>query len=149
MDVSQLRRLKELEAENARLKRMYADLSLTHHALPESEDQDVIAIIEKYIEDNPRRGFDKMYAALRQGSTSWGYVPTSPFLTDPVNRGGYACLTISSSGVYPCANPMIGFDSGRQIRPVRLQGATGNAIHPLSLRACRGAARAVGRTVVR
>ena len=28
MDVSQLRRLKELEAENARLKRMYADLSL-------------------------------------------------------------------------------------------------------------------------
>ena len=35
MDVSQLRRLKELEAENARLKRMYADLSLTHHALQE------------------------------------------------------------------------------------------------------------------
>ena len=30
MDISQLRRLKELEAENARLKRMYADLSLTH-----------------------------------------------------------------------------------------------------------------------
>jgi putative transposase len=28
MEVSQLRRLKELEAENARLKRMYADLSL-------------------------------------------------------------------------------------------------------------------------
>jgi putative transposase len=37
MDVSQLRRLKELEAENIRLKRMYADLSLTHHAL-----QDVV-----------------------------------------------------------------------------------------------------------
>ena len=35
MDVSQLRRLKELEAENARLKRMYADLSLTHQALQE------------------------------------------------------------------------------------------------------------------
>jgi putative transposase len=35
MDVSQLRRLKELETENARLKRMYADLSLTHHALQE------------------------------------------------------------------------------------------------------------------
>jgi putative transposase len=32
MDDSQQRRLKELEAENARLKRMYADLSLTHHA---------------------------------------------------------------------------------------------------------------------
>ncbi len=38
MDVSQLRRLKDLEAENAKLKRMYADLALTHHAL-----QDVIA----------------------------------------------------------------------------------------------------------
>jgi putative transposase len=33
MEVSQLRRLKELEGENARLKRMYADLSLTHQAL--------------------------------------------------------------------------------------------------------------------
>ncbi len=38
MDVSQLRRLKELEAENAKLKRMYAELALTHHAL-----QDVVA----------------------------------------------------------------------------------------------------------
>lgn len=37
MEVSQLRRLKELEAENVQLKRMYADLSLTHHAL-----QDVV-----------------------------------------------------------------------------------------------------------
>jgi putative transposase len=33
MHVSQLRRMKELESENGRLKRMYADLSLTHHAL--------------------------------------------------------------------------------------------------------------------
>ena len=29
---SQLRRLKELEIENARLKKMYADLSLVHEA---------------------------------------------------------------------------------------------------------------------
>jgi putative transposase len=36
MEVSQLRRLKELESENARLKRMYADLSLTHHALQDA-----------------------------------------------------------------------------------------------------------------
>jgi putative transposase len=35
MDLSQLRRLKELDAENARLKRIYADLSLTHHTLQE------------------------------------------------------------------------------------------------------------------
>jgi putative transposase len=36
MDVSQLRRLKELETENGRLKRMYADLTLTHHALQDA-----------------------------------------------------------------------------------------------------------------
>ena len=33
MSVSELSRLKELEAENHRLKRMYADLSLVHDAL--------------------------------------------------------------------------------------------------------------------
>lgn len=38
LNVSQLRRLKELETENGRLKKMYADLSLDHHAL-----KDVVA----------------------------------------------------------------------------------------------------------
>ena len=33
MDASALKRLKELEEENQRLKRMYADLSLEHQAL--------------------------------------------------------------------------------------------------------------------
>ena len=33
MDVSALKRLKELEEENRRLKQMYADLSLEHMAL--------------------------------------------------------------------------------------------------------------------
>ena len=33
LDVSALKRLKELEAENQRLKQMYADLSLEHKAL--------------------------------------------------------------------------------------------------------------------
>ena len=36
MSASDLRRLKDLEAENARLKRMYADLSLVHEALKET-----------------------------------------------------------------------------------------------------------------
>ena len=36
LDVSQLQRLKELESENARLKKMYAELSLTHHALQDA-----------------------------------------------------------------------------------------------------------------
>jgi putative transposase len=33
LDVNQLKRLKELEAENAKLKEMYADLSLEHKFL--------------------------------------------------------------------------------------------------------------------
>ena len=32
MEASDLRRMKHLDEENARLKRMYADLSLTHEA---------------------------------------------------------------------------------------------------------------------
>ena len=35
LSVSELRRIKELEAENARLKRMYADLSLVNETLKE------------------------------------------------------------------------------------------------------------------
>lgn len=33
MEVSEMKRLKELEGENRRLKQMYADLSLENHAL--------------------------------------------------------------------------------------------------------------------
>ena len=33
LEVSELRRLKQLEDENRKLKRMFADLSLEHHAL--------------------------------------------------------------------------------------------------------------------
>jgi len=33
MEVSQLRHLKDVESELSRLKRMYADLALEHHAL--------------------------------------------------------------------------------------------------------------------
>jgi hypothetical protein len=32
---------------------------------PARDDHDVIAMIEEYIRDNPRHGFDKMCAALR------------------------------------------------------------------------------------
>lgn len=39
MEVSQLRRLKDLESENNRLKRMYADLSLTHQALQDAVEK--------------------------------------------------------------------------------------------------------------
>ena len=36
MSTSELKRVKDLEVENARLKRMYADLSLVHDALKEA-----------------------------------------------------------------------------------------------------------------
>jgi putative transposase len=39
LDVSQLRRLKELEGENARLKKMFAELSLAHHALQDAVEK--------------------------------------------------------------------------------------------------------------
>ena len=39
MDASQLRGLKELEAENSRLKTMYAELSRTHHALQDAVEK--------------------------------------------------------------------------------------------------------------
>ena len=39
LDVSQLRKLKELESENAKLKKMYAELSLTHHALQDAVEK--------------------------------------------------------------------------------------------------------------
>jgi putative transposase len=39
MEISQLRRLKDLEGENNRLKRMYADLSLTHQALQDAVEK--------------------------------------------------------------------------------------------------------------
>ena len=35
LEVSELRRIKELEGEHAKLKRMYADLAMEHHALKE------------------------------------------------------------------------------------------------------------------
>ena len=36
LSVNELSRVKDLEAENARLKRMYADLSLSHEALKDA-----------------------------------------------------------------------------------------------------------------
>lgn len=39
LDVSQLRKLKELEGENNRLKKMYAELSLAHHALQDAVEK--------------------------------------------------------------------------------------------------------------
>jgi putative transposase len=39
MSSSQLKRLKELEKENAQLKKMYADVSLVHNALKDAVEK--------------------------------------------------------------------------------------------------------------
>lgn len=39
LDVNQLKRLKELESENSRLKKMFADLSLVHDALKDAVEK--------------------------------------------------------------------------------------------------------------
>ena len=45
MGVSDLTRRKELEAENARLKRMYAYLSLVHHALKDAVEKKLYVLM--------------------------------------------------------------------------------------------------------
>lgn len=39
LDANQLKHLKDLEQENSRLKRMYADLSLVHNALKDAMEK--------------------------------------------------------------------------------------------------------------
>jgi len=39
MDASQLKRLKEVVEENSRLKKMYAELSLVHHAFKDAVEK--------------------------------------------------------------------------------------------------------------
>ena len=39
LSVNELKRIKELEAENARLKKMYAELSLVHEALKDAVEK--------------------------------------------------------------------------------------------------------------
>jgi putative transposase len=39
LDASQLKRIRELEEENSKLKRMYAELSLVHHALKDAVEK--------------------------------------------------------------------------------------------------------------
>ena len=57
MEVSDIKRLKELEEENSRLKRMFADLSLKHEALKD--------IVEK----NYKAGSEARTRRLRQAAT--------------------------------------------------------------------------------
>jgi putative transposase len=39
MDVAELKKVKELEAENSKLKKMYAELSLLHYALKDAMEK--------------------------------------------------------------------------------------------------------------
>lgn len=47
MEASDVKRLKELEEENARLKRMYAELSLDHNILKDVATKKVGALLAK------------------------------------------------------------------------------------------------------
>lgn len=58
LSASELKRIKELERENARLKKMYADLSLVHDALKD-------AVEKKLLED-----YDLYYLSLK--CARWG-----------------------------------------------------------------------------
>lgn len=39
LEVNELKKMKDLESENSRLKRMYAELSLVHHALKDAVEK--------------------------------------------------------------------------------------------------------------
>ena len=39
LEVNELKKMKDLEAENSRLKRLYAELSLVHHALKDAVEK--------------------------------------------------------------------------------------------------------------
>ena len=41
LSASELKRIKELEQENARLKRMYAELSLVHHGFKDAVEKEL------------------------------------------------------------------------------------------------------------
>ena len=45
MDVNQLKKLKQLEAEHSRLKKMYAELSLMHHAIKDAIEKKAKSLI--------------------------------------------------------------------------------------------------------
>jgi putative transposase len=49
MEVNELQRMRELEQENDRLKKMYADLSLDHHILKDVISKKVGALPTKRV----------------------------------------------------------------------------------------------------
>ncbi len=65
VSVNELKRMKELEAENATLKRMYADLALENAA--------VIAALGAMVEKRPRWGFWKCYDRMRIDGYPWNH----------------------------------------------------------------------------
>jgi hypothetical protein len=53
LDVSQLRRLKELESENSKLKKMYAELSLAQDAFKDVEVLGDLALRQYLMANSP------------------------------------------------------------------------------------------------
>ncbi|MFZ3151240.1 MAG: IS3 family transposase [Anaerolineaceae bacterium] len=87
MDTSSLRRLKELEEENQRLKRMYAELSLERQACgmlnlsrsvyryqaKKGGDEEIAKALLELTSRKPRWGFGKMQDYLRNEAHGWNH----------------------------------------------------------------------------
>ncbi|WP_240773456.1 IS3 family transposase [Pontibacter sp. SGAir0037] len=83
LEVKELKRMKELEEENARLKKMFAELSLVHHALKD-------AVEKKPLEPDEKKalvGFmvEEHGVSVRQACKAAG-LPRSSYQYSPVER---------------------------------------------------------------
>lgn len=75
LDLSRLRRLKELEAENSRLKKTFAELSLTHHGLRDAVERKLKGRMR--VESLRRCWFRAMeYRCARPGAIGFLRAPT-------------------------------------------------------------------------
>lgn len=84
MEASDIKKIKDLEDENCRLKQMFADLSLECRALNLSRtvyryqpdmahDEPVIIVLQELAERNPCYGFSKVFQFLRRQGHMWNH----------------------------------------------------------------------------
>ena len=93
MTVSHLAQLRQLQDENAKLKRMYADLALMHHALKDTVDRKL------WPRSEVRRSFKTLWPSKARASD----VPTRP-AASPTPR----CVTGGSHPTFPGLSPSSG-----------------------------------------
>jgi hypothetical protein len=69
MEVNELKRVKEPEAENSRLKRVYAGLSLVYHAFKDVVEKKLQQLVDKH----PSIGFRQSYHRIRRQGFIWNH----------------------------------------------------------------------------